>query len=107
VVVMSIPPETFFLPAIVFVILYVARRVPEPSNLSPSAVILVVLVLAVLVTNIRNQRQLLKTCGYYCVLDGFISILMYINKGQTISEHIPRVLRTLIGVVILMIRSQI
>lgn len=104
---MSIPPEIFFLPTIVFIILYLAKKVPEPSNLSLSAITLVILVLAVLVTNISDYRQLIKMCGYYCILDGFISILMYIGKDQTISEHIPRGLRMIIGIALLMIRSRV
>ena len=100
---MSIPPETLFIPAIVFVFLYLTKQVPKPRNPSPSAILLMALVLAVLVTNLRDQDALLRTCGYYCILDGFISILMYVDQDQTIDEHTPRVLRTLIGLVLLMI----
>jgi hypothetical protein len=99
---MGIPPETLFLPAIVFIFLYLTKQVPKPRNPSPSAIILIALVLAVIVTNLGDRESLLTTCGYYCILDGFISILMY-RPDQTIDEHVPRVLRTLIGLLLLMI----
>ena len=100
-----IPPEVLIIPAIAFVILYYLKRIPKPEQLPIPATLIVVLFLLVFGFNFHSLDRLLFACGLWVFCDGLISILMYL--GQSLSEHIPRILRLVIGAILVVTSWQV
>ena len=96
-----IPPELLLIPATVFVILFYFKKMPKIEQLPIPAILIVILFILVFGCNYGELGRLLFACGLWVFCDGLISILMYL--GQTLPEHIPRVLRLVIGAILVVV----
>ncbi|MBA7713717.1 hypothetical protein ES703_122724 [subsurface metagenome] len=56
------------------------------------------------VIRFKQWRRLIILCGVYVFCDGLASILMY--PEQAVAEHIPRVLRMIVGTTLMVLGSK-
>ncbi len=99
-----IPPELLLVPVIVFVILFFFKKIPRTEHLGIPAILIVALFVLIFGFNFSELDRLLLACGLWVFCDGLVSILMYL--GQTVPEHIPRILRLAIGAILVVISWQ-
>jgi len=99
-----IPPELLLVPVVVFVTLFYFKKIPKTEHLPIPAILIIILFILVFGYNYGELDRLLLACGLWVFCDGLVSVLMYL--GQTVPEHIPRILRLVIGAILIVVSWQ-